>query len=281
MLSLGSVIDIVGLRRAVKEALSAVLPGVETVYTYLLDRESRLVCEDPPHELPQEGKVREAVTSQKRLGCNGLGSTSDLPGKPLAKLVAPLAPDTQVLVIPLVDKEAGAVAAVILVHCGHLSDSQECSLQAVEKHTLVALRRVQALQQRGPGVAPETVQKPPEGTAADQKGRVGYTHNDGKILQLCGQLYDLDASSLQLKVLQYLQQETQASHCCLLLVSEDNLQLSCKVIGDKVLEEEISFPVSLQEQLRQTRRTWDLHGETGICQNLLDSDGITWILGST
>lgn len=26
-----------------------------------------------------------------------------------------------------------------------------------------------------------------------------------------------------------LQQETQASRCCLLLVSEDNLQLSCKV----------------------------------------------------
>lgn len=77
-----------------------------------------------------------------------------------------------------------------------------------------------------------------------------------------------------------LQQETQASRCCLLLVSEDNLQLSCKVraqvhcgveggrgppsvrgeqpcpsfnwsrcsapqvIGDKVLEEETSFPVS-------------------------------------
>uniref|UniRef100_A0A8D2D6K5 Phosphodiesterase n=1 Tax=Sciurus vulgaris TaxID=55149 RepID=A0A8D2D6K5_SCIVU len=58
LLSLGSVIDIAGLRRAAKEALSAVLPRVETVYTYLLDGESQLVCEDPPHELPQEGKVR-------------------------------------------------------------------------------------------------------------------------------------------------------------------------------------------------------------------------------
>lgn len=109
-------------------------------------------------------------------------------------------------------------------------------------------------------------------------------------LPTAGELYDLDASSLQLKVLQYvsarasppppvvlqgprallnqipaprppsshlrslgeargwevgvapdprsasplvpasqLQQETQASRCCLLLVSEDNLQLSCKV----------------------------------------------------
>nr|XP_023394813.1 cGMP-dependent 3',5'-cyclic phosphodiesterase [Loxodonta africana] len=186
LLSLGSVIDIAGLQQAVKEALSAVLPRVETVYTYLLDGESRLVCEDPPHELLQEGKVREAVISQKRLGCNGLGP-SDLPGKPLARLVAPLAPGTQVLVIPLVDKEAGAVAGVILVHCGQLSDSEEWSLQ----------------------------------------------------------LYDLDASSLQLKVLQYLQQETGASRCCLLLVSEDNLQLSCKVIGEKVLEEEISFPLTM------------------------------------
>ncbi|KAK2494487.1 hypothetical protein MC885_009596 [Smutsia gigantea] len=114
LLSLGSVINIVGWQQAVKEALSAVLPRVETVYTYLLDRESRLVCEDPHHELPQEGKVREAVISRKRLGCKGLGP-SDLPGKPLARLVAPLPPDSQVLVIPLVDKEAGAVAAVILV----------------------------------------------------------------------------------------------------------------------------------------------------------------------
>uniref|UniRef100_A0A452SV01 Phosphodiesterase n=1 Tax=Ursus americanus TaxID=9643 RepID=A0A452SV01_URSAM len=243
LLSLGSVIHIAGFQRAVKEALSAVLPKVETVYTYLLDGESRLVCEDPPHELPQEGKVREAVVSRKRLGCSGLGP-ADLPGKPLARLVAPLAPDTQVLVMPLVDKEAGAVAAVILVHCGQLSDSEEWSLQAVEKHTLVALRRVQALQQREPDAASEAVQNPPAEAAGDQKGGVAYTDQDRKILQLCGELYDLDASSLQLKVLQYLQQETQASRCCLLLVSEDNLQLSCKVIGDKVLEEETSFPLT-------------------------------------
>lgn len=243
LLSLGSVIDIAGLHRAVKEAFSAVLPRVETVYTYLLDKESRLVCEDPPHELPQEGKVREAVISRKRLGCNGLGP-SNLLGKPLAKLVAPLAADTQVLVIPLVEKETVAVAAVILVHCGQLSDSEERSLQAVEKHTLVALRRVQALQQHGPRAVPEAVQNPPAGAEKD-KSEIAHTDQDRKILQLCGELYDLDASSLQLKVLQYLQQETQASCCCLLLVSEDNLQLSCKVIGDKVLEEEVSFPMTM------------------------------------
>jgi hypothetical protein len=37
---------------------------------------------------------REAVISRKRLSCNGL-APSDVPGKPLARLLAPLAPDTQ------------------------------------------------------------------------------------------------------------------------------------------------------------------------------------------
>ncbi|XP_012869568.1 PREDICTED: cGMP-dependent 3',5'-cyclic phosphodiesterase isoform X2 [Dipodomys ordii] len=244
LLSLGAVIDVAGLRQAAKNALSAVLPKVETVYTYLLDGESQLVCEDPPHELPQEGKIWEAVISRKRLSFNGLGS-SDLPGKPLARLVAPLAPETQVLVIPLVDKEAEVVAAVILVHCGQLSDNDEWNLQAVEKHTLVALRRVQALQQRGPSATLGEIQNSLVEVSENQKDKVEYTDQDRKILQLCGELYDLDATSLQLKVLQYLQQETQASRCCLLLVSEDNLQLSCKVLGDKVLGEEISFPLTM------------------------------------
>ncbi|XP_029391542.1 cGMP-dependent 3',5'-cyclic phosphodiesterase [Mus pahari] len=236
LLSLGAVIDIAGLRQAAKDALSAVLPKVETVYTYLLDGESRLVCEDPPHELPQEGKIREAVISQKRLSCNGLGP-SDLLGKPLARLVAPLAPDTQ-------DAGEGhrwSRLPSLQVHCGQLSDSEEQSLQVVEKHALVALRRVQALQQR----RPEAVQNTSADASEDQKDEKGYTDHDRKILQLCGELYDLDATSLQLKVLQYLQQETQATHCCLLLVSEDNLQLSCKVLGDKVLGEEISFPLTM------------------------------------
>lgn len=46
--------------------------------------------------------------------------------------------------------------------------------------SLVALRRVQALQQRGPGAAPGAVPNPPAGGAA-------YTDRDRKILQLCGE----------------------------------------------------------------------------------------------
>ncbi|NXX49864.1 PDE2A phosphodiesterase, partial [Tricholaema leucomelas] len=41
-----------------------------------------------------------------------------------------------------------------------------------------------------------------------------------------------------------LKQETQSLCCCLLLVSEDNHQLFCQVVGDRVLEEEISFSLT-------------------------------------
>lgn len=78
-----------------------------------------------------------------------------------------------------------------------------------------------------------------------------YCELDRNILQLCGELYDLDATALQLKVIHYLQEQTQSQCCCLLLVSEDNHQLFCQVVGDKVLEEEISFPVRHAKALTQ------------------------------
>uniref|UniRef100_A0A452HRS2 Uncharacterized protein n=1 Tax=Gopherus agassizii TaxID=38772 RepID=A0A452HRS2_9SAUR len=58
LLSLGSVIDVACLREVIKDAITSVLPKVEHVYVYLLDGEARLTCDDPPHELPPEGKIR-------------------------------------------------------------------------------------------------------------------------------------------------------------------------------------------------------------------------------
>uniref|UniRef100_A0A8C8ZKR7 Phosphodiesterase n=1 Tax=Prolemur simus TaxID=1328070 RepID=A0A8C8ZKR7_PROSS len=129
---------------------------------------------------------------------------------------------------------ADSLLPSLQVHCGQLSESEEWSLQAVEKHTLVALRRVQALQQRGPREAPKAVQNPPDAAAEDRKGSVAYSDQDRKILQLCGEggwgWPQIRGHPLALSAPpSQLQQETRASHCCLLLVSEDNLQLSCKV----------------------------------------------------
>uniref|UniRef100_A0A674GLV8 Phosphodiesterase n=1 Tax=Taeniopygia guttata TaxID=59729 RepID=A0A674GLV8_TAEGU len=245
LLSLGAALDATTLRDALRHALVTLLPAVEHVYIYLLDGDTRLLCDDPPHELPHNGKLRDAVQKQKRLECGGL-LPAELPGRHLGPLAAPLAPGTQVLIIPLVDKNCGAVVCVILVHCGQLSDSDEQNLHALERHALVAFRRLQALQklQPWPQVSLSTSSSQTSLAKPEKAPDSSYNDLDCKILQLCGELYDLDAASLQLKVINYLKQETQSLCCCLLLVSEDNHQLFCQVVGDRVLDEEISFSLT-------------------------------------
>uniref|UniRef100_A0A8B9R7Z7 Phosphodiesterase n=1 Tax=Anas platyrhynchos TaxID=8839 RepID=A0A8B9R7Z7_ANAPL len=225
LLSLGAVIDVSSLRDALRDAVLSLLPKVEHLYIYLLDGDTRLTCDDPPHELP--------------LCC--------APPAPPVLLQALLARCLlAVLIIPLVDKDSGAVVCVLLVHCSPLSDSDEQNLRALERHTLVAYRRVQALQklQPWPQVSLSTSSSQTSLAKAEKAPEGSYSELDCKILQLCGELYDLDAASLQLKVINYLKQETQSLCCCLLLVSEDNHQLFCQVVGDRVLEEEISFSLT-------------------------------------
>uniref|UniRef100_A0A4W5JT94 GAF domain-containing protein n=1 Tax=Hucho hucho TaxID=62062 RepID=A0A4W5JT94_9TELE len=59
LLRLASVTDSSSLRDAIRKALQAVLSEVDSVYIYLLDAETGcLWCEEPPHELQKEGKLR-------------------------------------------------------------------------------------------------------------------------------------------------------------------------------------------------------------------------------
>ncbi|XP_069496347.1 cGMP-dependent 3',5'-cyclic phosphodiesterase isoform X1 [Ambystoma mexicanum] len=245
LLSLGSVIDVSCIREVIKDVLTAVLPKVDHVYTYLLDGEARLMYDDPPHELPHEGKLRDAVLRQKRLECSGL-PPSELQGRQMGSLAAPLPPDKQALIIPLIDQDAGRVVSVLLMHCSLLSDSDEHNLHVLEKHIIVACKRVLSFQklQSWPQVSLSTSSSLSSLPKPEKTPDEIYDELDRKILRLCGELYDLDAASLQIKVIHYLEQETQSPCCCLLLVSEDNHQLFCQVVGDKVMEEEISFPLT-------------------------------------
>ncbi|KAJ8267001.1 hypothetical protein GJAV_G00137090 [Gymnothorax javanicus] len=248
-LKLASVTESSSLQDVVKGTLQAVLSKVEDVFIYFLKVDSgHLLCESLPHELLDEEKVRDVITQQQRVQCDGL-SPSKLKEGEKSCLASPLPPDKRVLIIPLKDQDKSNVMALLLVRCNLLTEVEEQKLDILEKHVTVACRRVQKLQtgtqspHRSPApyirqsqnslATPETVM--PDGS---------YSALDRKILQLCGELYDLDASSLQLKVIHYLQQETQSLCCCLLLVSEDNQQLFCQVVGDKVLEEEICFPLT-------------------------------------
>uniref|UniRef100_A0A8C8SLK1 Phosphodiesterase n=1 Tax=Pelusios castaneus TaxID=367368 RepID=A0A8C8SLK1_9SAUR len=254
LLSLGSVIDVASLREVIKDAVASVLPKVENVYVYLLDGDARLICDDPPHELPPDGKLRDAVHKQKRMECNGL-PPSELQGKQMGSLAAPVPPDKQACIGGMPRRELCLTLSFPhQVHGGRLSESDEQNLRVLEKHILVTYQRVQALQklQPWPQVSLSTSSSQNSLAKTERATHGSYSDLDRKILQLCGELYDLDAASLQLKVINYLKQETQSPCCCLLLVSEDNHQLFCQVSGaltfgrlGKVVEEKKS--ITLQD----------------------------------
>ncbi|KAI4815711.1 hypothetical protein KUCAC02_005846 [Chaenocephalus aceratus] len=243
LLQLAAVVDARSLRVALRDSIQELLPSTECVCVYLPEGYSRLLSDDPPHELPQEGKIRTIVDQLKRCQCAGL-PLSELPEKYRICLAAPLPAHRRAIVIPLLNQERDKAITVLLVGCNPLSDQDELHLNMLEKHASVACARVQAIQ--------KSHQKPPLSPSLLQSHNAllhlnvsdqDYSELDRNILQLCGELFDLDAASLQLKVINYLQEKTQSQCSCLLLVSEDNHQLFCQVVGDKVLEEEISFPL--------------------------------------
>uniref|UniRef100_A0A3Q0RRM8 Uncharacterized protein n=1 Tax=Amphilophus citrinellus TaxID=61819 RepID=A0A3Q0RRM8_AMPCI len=57
LLRLAAVVDARSLRVALRDSIQELLPSTCTC-VYLLEEDSRLLSEDPPHELPQEGKIR-------------------------------------------------------------------------------------------------------------------------------------------------------------------------------------------------------------------------------
>ncbi|XP_029823434.1 cGMP-dependent 3',5'-cyclic phosphodiesterase isoform X2 [Ixodes scapularis] len=61
------------------------------------------------------------------------------------------------------------------------------------------------------------------------------------LFQLCASLYDPLSTDIQVKVVEYLQRTTQSEHAFILLVSEEQDELICKVIGDRILEEPAKF----------------------------------------
>lgn len=250
-LQLASVTDSSSLRDTIRAALQGVLSDVDCVYVYLVETDTeRFWCEDPPHELPHEGRFRDVVVEQKRVEWKGF-LPSELQDLHRQDLTEPLDENKRVLVIPIPDQDHGVATGLLVLCCTQPTEAQEQSLDLLEKHVAVACRRVQALQgQRVTqrlkvtrAVCPSSTTTPSENVPPD----VNSSAIDQQILKLCGELYDLDATTLQLKVLRYLEQRTQSICCCLLLMSEDSRQLFCQVVGDKVLDQEISFPLTFGE----------------------------------
>ncbi|XP_038862022.1 cGMP-dependent 3',5'-cyclic phosphodiesterase-like [Salvelinus namaycush] len=187
--------------------------------------------------------ARDVVVQQRRVQCEGLPS-SELQEQQRERLTEPLQQDKRVLIIPILDRDQDVATALLLVCCTLPTIAQEQSLDVLEKHVTIACKKVQALQGQNLTQGSEVNRTPCLSLNRRTTPDVDYSALDHQILRLCGELYDLDAASLQLKVIRYLEEQTQSLCCCLLLVSEDNQQLFCQVVGDKVLKAEISFPLT-------------------------------------
>ncbi|XP_055520956.1 cGMP-dependent 3',5'-cyclic phosphodiesterase-like [Leucoraja erinacea] len=142
-----------------------------------------------------------------------------------------------VMILPIMDTDKGAVIGVILVYSGPLHDLDDPCLRILERHISAACKRVHALRE------PLTLSKLRTERIAGTDNEINFEEQDQKVLQLCGELYDIEATSLQLKIVQYLQRETDSMCCCMLVAAEGDGHLFCQVVGEKVLNEEILFPV--------------------------------------
>uniref|UniRef100_A0AAX7SKU9 Phosphodiesterase n=1 Tax=Astatotilapia calliptera TaxID=8154 RepID=A0AAX7SKU9_ASTCA len=204
LLRLAAVVDARSLRVALRDGVRELLPSTECACVYLLEEDSRLLSDDPPHELPQEGKIR----------C--------------------------VLLVS------------VCVSLSLYAASHRCFVSVNHRRASVACVRVQAVQTsyQRPPLSPSPLQSH-NALLPLNVSEQDYCELDRNILQLCGThthtlqtLFHLCLFHSSLRKQQtHLQQQTRSQCCCLLLVSEDNHQLFCQVVRDKVLEEEISFPL--------------------------------------
>uniref|UniRef100_A0A674JR69 Phosphodiesterase n=1 Tax=Terrapene triunguis TaxID=2587831 RepID=A0A674JR69_9SAUR len=95
LLSLGSVIDVACLREVIKDAITSVLPKVVRRGGFRLRGTGHRLCPGLAQSCAFcSCASRDAVLKQKQVGCNGLPQ-SELQGKPMDSLAAPLPPDKQ------------------------------------------------------------------------------------------------------------------------------------------------------------------------------------------
>ncbi|CAD5124731.1 DgyrCDS13001 [Dimorphilus gyrociliatus] len=70
-----------------------------------------------------------------------------------------------------------------------------------------------------------------------------HPSNADRILNLCADLHDQDASTLQIKVIRYLSRETFSESGFLLLLSSDDREWFCEVVGERILKPEVRYAV--------------------------------------
>ncbi|XP_064637752.1 cGMP-dependent 3',5'-cyclic phosphodiesterase-like [Lineus longissimus] len=237
------------LQATIKDALYLALPNVCEVVVYLLNPDTQeLVSSDGlTHTLPKDGLGADVVRQRQRIQIDGIDPADPLSGL-LKSGTKPIDDERIVLCSPVVEKEDDRVIALILSVSDELSGSDFKNLEFLEKQLAVCYHRIK-----------KTMSPTPSHTNISNhvmKDK-GPKHTES-ILELCAELYDQDAASLQLKVIKYLQDTTDAE-CGFLLLKSQEEELFCQVIGDKVLEEEVGFPAAFMMDTGNHQDHGDLH----------------------
>ncbi|XP_046331739.1 cGMP-dependent 3',5'-cyclic phosphodiesterase-like isoform X1 [Haliotis rufescens] len=213
------------LRTAIRKALTYILPQVTKANVYLRSPETARVETDGRKSLPAKGLAWKAYQQRQQI-VQPISSPQD----PVITALA-LDEDIQqsqlVLCLPIQDREdnenIGLIVASLPPGKTSCSATEEGNLTYLAKQVSVCYHLTKNSVTRRRSIC------------ADD------THFEA-LINLCGELYDHDAASLQLKVIKYLEQRTQAQTAFLLLVVKETNELFCQVVGTKILQEEVRFP---------------------------------------
>nr|XP_022323463.1 cGMP-dependent 3',5'-cyclic phosphodiesterase-like isoform X6 [Crassostrea virginica] len=224
------------LYETIKEALSTLLHRKVNSIVYILDENSEDLFADKEkkHAVPSKGIVRETLdTQQFHIQSNDVATDPVI-----AVIKAQCKPPTSwnpkiVYCLPVADEENQKILALLVIE---ENETVEINKITPLKHKILGCYRrlCKCHRDSSSNYAPSNAPNP---TAA-----IGKSGDKDAILRLCGDLYDQDASRLQLKVIRFLEEQTNAECAFLLLVVPETQELFCQVIGGHVLEEEIKFP---------------------------------------
>ncbi|XP_065932704.1 cGMP-dependent 3',5'-cyclic phosphodiesterase isoform X3 [Magallana gigas] len=221
---------------AIREALNALLHRKVNSIVYILDEKSDVLYADKEkkYAAPSKGIIRETLeTQQFHVQSNDVASDPVIAViKVQCKPPSSWNPKT-VYCLPVTDEENQKILALLVIE---ENETVEINKITPLKHKIVGCYRrlCKCHRDSSSNYAPSNASNP---TAA-----IGKTGDKDAILRLCGDLYDQDASRLQLKVIRFLEEQTNAECAFLLLVVPETQELFCQVIGGLVLEEEIKFP---------------------------------------
>ncbi|XP_071847542.1 cGMP-dependent 3',5'-cyclic phosphodiesterase-like isoform X2 [Apostichopus japonicus] len=235
LIAFAQVTDFNEIYAIIRNGLDCSLSSVTQTLVYVLDPWTDvLVSYDglggATHTLPTHGlagKLREERT--RIIESRGLDAEDPLWGLlPSGRGVLPH--NRAVVCSPVLEFGTDRLLGVLVVACDVLSADDEKRLNLLERHISACLSRMQR------------TNSCPSSGKDDLEDMSKY--NDS-ILELCADLHDHDSISLQLKVIKYLERQTQSEFCTLLVVSEDSSELFTQVIGKRVLKDEVKFIIPL------------------------------------